>query len=342
LCVRPTANAQAPREISLDRYVSVLKTVRSGVVRDLRTGGRGAADPLAKIQYCTIRIGDSNSSAYVDNRPLMDTIVNAENNPKRRSERLTLVLNTLNALIDQISESSSLSQGAWNAKTAAQAEFRGSKFASDMIDVKSRSFFEKIGDSIGNFFKRLFSKFHMKPIESTAFIWNVPAWFAELFLILVCSIAGGILIWRLTLLVLSRHKSIWPQADVVTESGIAVTLEEQSLVSSSDFDGLMTLAQQSASKGDYRSAFRLTYLASLVFLDSIEKIRLKRSLTNWECIAPLKQDNLRSEFEIMEKQTRKFDIIWYGLKKAGRDDYQDGADAFRSLKDSPGSSVGVS
>jgi hypothetical protein len=98
--------------------------------------------------------------------------------------------------------------------------------------------------------------------------------------------------------------------------------EEEALVEQRDGDRLLTLAEQKAAAGDYRLAFRLVYLATLIALDSGGVLRFDRSKTNWEYLRALQMAGRTDVADKMRPMTRTFDRVWYGLSPAGAIEFE--------------------
>ena len=80
-------------------------------------------------------------------------------------------------------------------------------------------------------------------------------------------------------------------------------------------------AQRSANAGDYRTALRLAYIASLRRLAGAGLIVLQENYTNWEYQTALRR---RSEdaYVTLLPATRLFDYVWYGDRPATAAEYE--------------------
>jgi len=94
---------------------------------------------------------------------------------------------------------------------------------------------------------------------------------------------------------------------------LALDEEEAVLVDARDNVSLLGLAEQQAKAGDYRRAFRLVYLASLVALDTGGVLRFDRSKTNWEYLRALRAAGRGDIYSALTPLTREFDQAWYGF-----------------------------
>ena len=110
---------------------------------------------------------------------------------------------------------------------------------------------------------------------------------------------------------------------------------EAALVEARDTDSLLALAERQAQAGDYRRAFRLIYVATLVSLDTGGVLRFDRSKTNWEYLRALRAAGRDDVYQAMMPLTREFDRIWYGLTPAGPGEYARAVARYRELHTAP-------
>lgn len=160
---------------------------------------------------------------------------------------------------------------------------------------------------------------------------SVSASVAQMILYAIIVAALAALIVMVYKIIIANKGFQVPKPIQIPETDLAQSSEEAELVAAGNFDALMALALKKAQDGDYRSAYRLAYLAALVFLSSIGAIKLKRSMTNWEYLATLASTSRRNA---MLEPTRLFDGIWYGMAPATRADFEYVKSSFESLKSS--------
>ena len=107
---------------------------------------------------------------------------------------------------------------------------------------------------------------------------------------------------------------------------------EAALVEARDTDSLLALADRQAQAGDYRRAFRLIYVATLVALDTGGVLRFDRSKTNWEYLRALRAAGRDDVYQAMMPLTREFDRVWYGLAPAGPGEYARAVAQYKALQ----------
>ena len=106
---------------------------------------------------------------------------------------------------------------------------------------------------------------------------------------------------------------------------------EAAMVEARDTDSLLSLAERHARDGDYRTAFRLVYISTLVALDSGGVLRFDRSRTNWEYLRTLRHSGQTEIYESMLPLTRDFDRLWYGSSSAGAGDYHRALEYYKAI-----------
>ena len=121
---------------------------------------------------------------------------------------------------------------------------------------------------------------------------------------------------------------------------LALDEEEAVLMEARDNDSLLALAEQQAKAGDYRRAFRLVYLASLVALDTNGVLRFDRSKTNWEYLRALRASGRGDVYSALTPLTREFDQVWYGFAPTDASQYAHALAQYHALHAAPaGASV---
>jgi len=86
---------------------------------------------------------------------------------------------------------------------------------------------------------------------------------------------------------------------------------------------LIREAASLAEAGDYRSAFRCAYMASISHLDETNALRFQRGRTNWEYLRELVRGGHERPCEALRRITSTFDRKFYGRETCGRQDYLD-------------------
>jgi len=85
-------------------------------------------------------------------------------------------------------------------------------------------------------------------------------------------------------------------------------------------DEWLELAESLSASGKYREAVRCLYLACLLRFDEFGIARFDRSQTNWEHLNRI-QASLKMPKDLrFEPATQRFDVIWYGNRKAKPED----------------------
>jgi len=222
------------------------------------------------------------------------------------SARLDAVAGYLAAIETEVPASGKAPPPA-SAKASARSVLARPEFQSD--PEPEPSVFQKWGDTISKWFKDHWPK----PATPTG-----PSWSPNINVIY--SILGILVAGLFVLLVWIIVGAVGRRA--VRARPLAADDTEAALVEARDTDSILDLADGKARGGDYRSAFRLVYLATLVALDTGGILRFDRSKTNWEYLRALRSAGRSDIFDAMQPLTRDFDRLWYGFATAGPDDYQ--------------------
>lgn len=107
---------------------------------------------------------------------------------------------------------------------------------------------------------------------------------------------------------------------------------ESELLEARDVNSLIARAAQLAQQADYRSAFRLIYLATFVALDTDGILHFDRSKTNWEYLRLLREGGRNDLYQLLIPFTRDFDHIWYGYGVADASCYAQALHRYSELK----------
>jgi hypothetical protein len=91
-------------------------------------------------------------------------------------------------------------------------------------------------------------------------------------------------------------------------------------LSAEGFIDPLAAAHELAAVGNFRSAVRLTYIASLRQLETAGLLELEPNRTNWEYQRALRNRS-RSASTVLLPATRLFDRIWYGSRQATSEEF---------------------
>jgi hypothetical protein len=187
---------------------------------------------------------------------------------------------------------------------AARAVLSGPDFASDPLPPPS------LMDRFAAWLDRMLSKLH-GPTGPTPRFHVDPKALEWTFYILM-GLAFAVVVWLLVRALSRRGPRARP---------LVLDETETALVEARDTDSLLGLAEQQAKAGDYRRAFRLLYLATLIALDTGGVLRFDRSKTNWEYLRALRAAGREDVSQALTPMTREFDQVWYGFAPTTAADY---------------------
>ena len=84
----------------------------------------------------------------------------------------------------------------------------------------------------------------------------------------------------------------------------------------------LSRAQELAGSGDYRTAVRQLYLATLLMLDEQGKLRFDRSLTNRETLRALNKAGAPALADALRPIVEQYDRVWYGFGRIESDEFE--------------------
>ena len=87
-------------------------------------------------------------------------------------------------------------------------------------------------------------------------------------------------------------------------------------------DEYLEEADRLNSEGRHREAVRYLYLACLLLFDESGVARFVRGETNWEHLRRIEASEKRPGDLDFQPATRKFDVVWYGMRVEGPSDVQ--------------------
>ncbi len=201
-------------------------------------------------------------------------------------------------------------------KASAQAVLSQPEFASDPPPPPSFT------DKIAAWLDKLFSS----RTPQGPNLPNANPYVIKGILIAIAAGAFAVLVWVLVQAIGTREARRKP---------LALDEEEAVLMEARDTDSLLALAEQQANAGDYRRAFRLVYLASLVALDTNGVLHFDRSKTNWEYLRAMRAAGRGDVYTALTPLTREFDQVWYGLATADASQYARALAQYQALQAAP-------
>jgi len=172
------------------------------------------------------------------------------------------------------------------------------------LDRKMEAFGKWLDNAINKLLKRPTRNVNMPPV-------NPKVWYTLLWIVIGALFV--LLVWLIATTIGRRQRRAKP---------LALSDTEEALMEARDKDTLITIAEKHAKSGDYRAAFRLVYLATLIALDTDGILRFDRSKTNWEYVRQLRNSGRIDVYEVLAPMTRDFDRIWYGLSPTTPDVYR--------------------
>ncbi len=261
------------------------------------------ADTLLR-PILSVQAPDSIGTRPVNTTLLRQSIKDAEriHSLSDRARAYQALFNQIAHLRRELPVSGSTGQESKSPVAAARTVLSGDDYQSDPLPPPSLS--EKIAQWIHD---------HIHFPHYTGPSLSISPIFIRVLLYLILAVVFAVLV------------AVLVQAINRQRAGRATPLSldesETALVEARDTDSLRALAEQSARQGDHRRAFRLIYLATLVFLDTDGVLRFDRSKTNWEYLRALRATGRDDLYQSLTPLTREFDRVWYGFARAGAAEY---------------------
>jgi hypothetical protein len=286
-----------------------------------------AQSDLAPILRCGVINGDSLIS--VDNRPLQIALEQAKDlNFAKQSEAMHSLFRQLSILATGNRDSAG-DVDPDHAGDAARSVLRENDFSSDPFptDTWLGKQFDKAGDWIEALFRRLFG--HTAPIPRGHLDPQIIWFIIDVILIAaVAALCYFIFIYGRGW-VLRRQITLGGNT---LQSGLALNALEAALVSARDYNQLIGLAKRSADSGDFRTGYRLVFLATLVLLDTTGKLKIRNSKTNWEYLRGIREAGNLPLHDEMLPHTEEFDRIWYGVGKTNLFEFDSALSRYFSIQ----------
>ncbi|MGO8670062.1 MAG: DUF4129 domain-containing protein [Capsulimonadaceae bacterium] len=320
----------SPTVVSIARYDSALGRVQAAVASATRHGGSPlhSAQPsvvslraLGGIHYVSMGSG---AVERVDTTTLLDALAAADaaSSTQARDQAYNAIQRRIRFLRAELREDTGRTIAPPAYKEWADKILQGNAFQS--APVPGPTWFDRQLSKLARWWDGLMRRlFPNRPAASGP----VAPWVLTAIKVVCASLALALLAWIVWIIIHSHSYRNRGARVVVGPRGSI----EESLVEARDTDRLLALAESRAKDGDYRGAFRMVYLATLVALDTGGVLRFDRSRTNWEYVRALRATGQQEIYQALVPLTRDFDRVWYGFSRTGPDDYRRARDEYDRL-----------
>lgn len=183
--------------------------------------------------------------------------------------------------------------------------------------------------SLWGFISRLLNRLPRPRVEQPQNAGESPFGFFSLALGLLILIAVGYAVFRLARTGRRRKVRRTDEPERVVLGEVipeGLTAKEQ-----------MRRAAEIAGQGDFRTAIRGAFIATLCELEELGKLSLHKSHTNRDYTEALRADT--EIFRPFAQMTGRFEKAWYGQARTAASDFDDYLDLYRSVFGSPESKV---
>lgn len=328
LLLLPAARAATPQQY--DAALARVQTALSAQIPRLRAGvASSAGSPVAflapRLLHPITRLERPGAPpAPVNTRLMLQDIAAADHvrDLTKRAAVYEALIRQVRALRRDLRAPFPAARPAADPRLAARAVLSLPAFQSDPLPPPSPL------DRLVAWIEKQLSKLHGPHLSGGP---RISPEFIRAILFLILAGALGVLVYVLVQTLRRQGGRAAP---------LALDEAEAALVEARDTDSLIALAEQQARAGDFRRAFRLTYLATLVALDTGGVLRFDRSKTNWEYLRALRASGRDDVFQSLSPLTREFDRLWYGFGSATAADYQRALTQYEALKAAPQAAPG--
>jgi hypothetical protein len=314
----------APPPLALSRYRALVADARREAERGLDAQrARSLRQRLAGVRQ--VAEPDGRRTA-VDNRTLLDALARAAagSDAKARKEAAARLRTLDAALTPTRGSGDAASGGDTDARAQALRILQADEFRRADQAAPPKSWLEKQWDALGRWWSRQMAAFGrwlrqlFGGVRGPKMPSNAPNWLAAtaLFLFRARWVLLGLVVAVLLYFGLrGRRLPVLARRNKKRGEGTGLDLDEDALPDP------LGAAREHARAGDYRSALRLAYIASLRRLAGSGLLVLEPNRTNWEYQRTLRGTS-RPVYDTLLPATRLFDRVWYGEENATEAEYQ--------------------
>lgn len=271
--------------------VSAVESRAKDALDDPALNTRPTLDALARL---AVREQDTGLSLMAGTR--LQTL-SPHASRQRRVRALRLLLARSRALRAALSEA--LPPPRADAPALARSVLSANEFK---VVPHNHNWLDSVQEWIDKILSQLGSKLGLRPSTGSR----------NLLMVVLLSIVFGLLTW-VTLITARRLR---PDAEWQDTPGI--------VPGEGAAEPAVALAQARdlARRGLYREAVARLYVAALLHLDALGRLRLDTNRTNWENLRGLDRALPADLRQGMGEATLLFDRLWYGVADCGRDSYE--------------------
>lgn len=317
---QPAAAASPP--IPLADYRALIADARRNADRGLDPiRARMLRQRLARVRQ--VAEPDGRRTA-VDNRALLDALARAAGNSANARTQAASRLHTLDAALTppRRTGDTGVTDSA-DARQQARNILQADEFRRAAQTAPPKSWLEKRWEALGRWWGRQWAAFSrwlrqlFGGIKGPNLPSGTPRWLAATALFLFRARWALLALAVVAVLYFTLRGRRLPALRRAGRrgGGTGLDLDEDALPDP------LGAARERAQAGDYRSALRLAYIASLRRLAGSGLLVLEPNRTNWEYQRTLRNAS-RPAYDTLLPATRLFDRVWYGEENATEAEYQ--------------------
>ncbi len=321
------AQTQEPRSdqggaITRDQYRHLLADYRKANAKGLSTSE--ASQWRKRFEIVNEVILPDGKRVSLDNASDLKVLKSAEKPGRRSSSTENNTLKSRISLLERLSETPSPSPSIRNLNDRdpgeqAKAILSAKEFAPEKPVTQQKNLIAQALEWIDKQWKRLWK--WLFPAQGK--MKEIP-WLAQFTIYLLYAILGVAALvgaFYLARFFLARQNQKQRKTRKAVQDGMDMLY---------DIPDPLGASRQSALRGDYRTALRLAYIASLRRLAGNGYLVLQENRTNWEYQNAVRRRS-DSAYTTLLPATRLFDAVWYGGRSATASEYQSVIDAHDAL-----------
>lgn len=275
-CLVITAIAVRGHAATPEEYAHTLTVLKNKIDANVDIlydkGYAPAIAPFARILFANpviVQMPDG-SAIFTDHQELIDQIVKADKikDLNSRVDTYTTIVYTIQGLIDELKQYNTARDRHNTYQTKIRNILTQPQYDPEVVPMPSG--FDRQMMKFEKWFENSLRKwFRPRGRNNIGSMSPPPQWLFYLLIGIVVAVFFALIVTIVMKLIGTREARI--------KDGGIVKRPEEALVEARDTDSLMAMAERYAHDGDYRSAFRLVYISTLIALDTGGVILFDRS-----------------------------------------------------------------
>ncbi len=221
----------------------------------------------------------------------------------------------ITALIERINLLKSAARNAPNNSPVSVKQARSTLKRVLAQNEYEPSFLDRLQQAILDFLSRIARSLPVSPIVGEVIFWILVA--------LAIVVFVAVLVY-LTLRLVRYY--------TLQTTGTEPVREKQTTKTKQTAASLVEAAERAAAAGNFREAFRSSYLAAILVLDGAKLVKYADGVTNWEYLRTLRNQPRAELTQTFQEMTHRFDELIYGKRDVAGEDYLACAERLQRLE----------